>query len=138
MRKNNRVVRKLRFPDNFLIKIAVLQAAGRKAVFCAIIFLFCAITFLNALGSKEPGTQDVEATGRVRLVKNGPQFSLVISSEDREWYIESGEREKLMRLQQQIVTVKGKEYYIDMTFAGGRSAGRRYYLKDVKVIKTPV
>ena len=78
--------------------------------------------------------QKVEVSGRVRLVGNSPMTSLVISGEDREWYIESGEKEKLMHLQQQNVTVIANEYYEDRVFANGTSAGRFYFLKDITVI----
>jgi hypothetical protein len=78
--------------------------------------------------------QKVEASGRVRLVGNSPMTSLVISGEDREWYVESGEKEKLMHLQQQYVTVTAYEYYEDRVFANGTSAGRFYFLKDIVVI----
>ena len=60
--------------------------------------------------------------------------SLVITGEDREWYVESGEKEKLMHLQQQNVTVIANEYYEDRVFANGTSAGRFYFLKDIVVI----
>jgi hypothetical protein len=78
--------------------------------------------------------QKVEASGKVRLVGNSPMTSLVISGEDREWYIESGEKKKLMHLQQQNVTVIANEYYEDLVFANGTPAGRFYYLKDIIVI----
>jgi len=68
------------------------------------------------------------------MVGNSPMTSLVISGEDREWHIESGENEKLMHLQQQNVTVTAKEYYEDRVFANGTSAGRFYFLKDIIVI----
>jgi hypothetical protein len=76
----------------------------------------------------------VEASGRVRLVGSSPMTSLVISGKDREWYIESDEKEKLMHLQQQNVTVIANEYYEDRVFANGVSAGRFYFLKDIIVI----
>ena len=79
--------------------------------------------------------QKIEASGRVRLVGNSPMTSLVISGEDREWYIESGEKKKLMHLQQQNVTVIANEYYEDRVFANGTSAGRYYFLKDIIVIE---
>ena len=78
--------------------------------------------------------QKVEVSGRVRLVGNSPLTSLVISGEDREWYVEAGEKEKLMHLQQQNVTVTAYEYYEDRVFANGTSAGRYYFLKDIIVI----
>jgi hypothetical protein len=79
--------------------------------------------------------QKVEASGRVRLVGNSPMTSLVISGEDREWYIEAGEKEKLMHLQQQNVIVIANEYYEDRVFANGTSAGRFYFLKDIVVVE---
>jgi hypothetical protein len=79
--------------------------------------------------------QRVEVSGRVRLVGNSPMTALVITGEDREWYVESGEKEKLMHLQQQDVTVIAYEYYEDRVFANGASAGRYYFLKDITVIK---
>jgi hypothetical protein len=105
------------------------------------LLLFAAGNIL-ALGKREKGrtktqyseTQKIEASGRVRLVGNSPMTSLVISGEDREWYIESGEKEKLMHLQQQNVTVIANEYYEDRVFANGTSAGRFYFLKDIIVI----
>jgi hypothetical protein len=78
--------------------------------------------------------QKVEASGRVRLVGSSPMTELVISGEDREWYVESGEKEKLMQLQQQNVTVTAYEYYEDRFFANGASAGRYYFLKDIVII----
>ena len=78
--------------------------------------------------------QKIQASGRVRLVGNSPMTSLVITGEDREWYVESGEKEKLMHLQQQDVTVSAYEYYEDRVFANGTSAGRYYFLKDIVVI----
>ena len=92
---------------------------------------------LNALGG---GEQDgskphkVEVTGRVRLVGSSPMTSLVITGESREWFIYSKEQDKLMHLQQQMVTVRAKEYYFDRVFANGMSAGRHYYLKDIVII----
>jgi hypothetical protein len=77
----------------------------------------------------------VEASGRVRLVGSSPFTLLVISGEDREWYIEADEKEKLMHLQQQNVTVIANEYYEDRVFANGTSAGRFYFLKDIIVIE---
>ena len=100
---------------------------------------------LLPLGKREKGRakpqysepQKIEASGRVRLVGNSPMTSLVISGEDREWYIEFKEQEKLMHLQQQNVTVIANEYYEDRVFANGTSAGRFYFLKDIIIIIDP-
>jgi hypothetical protein len=111
------------------------------------VFLFLLLLLaagnLMPLGNREKkqtepqrdSSRKVEVSGRVRLVGNSPMTSLVISGEDREWYVESGEKEKLMRLQQQDVTVTAYEYYEDRVFANGASAGRYYFLKDIVVIK---
>ena len=85
-------------------------------------------------GQKSDSLQKVEVSGRVRLVGNNPMTSLVISGEDREWYIESGEKEKFMHLQQQNITVIANEYYEDRIFANGTSAGRYYFLRNIIVI----
>jgi len=77
----------------------------------------------------------VEVSGRVRLVGSSPMTSLVITGEDREWYVEPAEKEKLMQLQQQNVTVTADEYYEDRLFANGTSAGRFWFLKDIAVIE---
>jgi hypothetical protein len=103
-------------------------------------FLFCALAAAgNALGDRDPArggaaTKTVQASGRVRLVGSSPQTSLVISGGEREWYVHPGEEKKLMHLQQQTVTVAGTEYVKDLTFANGTSAGRRYYLKNIRII----
>jgi len=91
-----------------------------------------------ALGVKEETAekpQKVEVSGKVRMVGNSPMTSLIISGEEREWYVEQEEMKKLVEYQQQIVTVKAQEYYYDRTFANGSSAGRQYYLKNIVVIK---
>jgi hypothetical protein len=84
---------------------------------------------------KENGLQKVEVSGRVRMVGSSPNTFLVLSGEDREWYIEPNEQDKLMKLQQQTVTVRAYEYYQDLFFANGSSAGRHYYLKDITVLR---
>ena len=113
----------------------------KKFVPFFLFFLFAAGNLLP-LGNKEKdrakpqrdSLRKVEVSGRVRLVGNSPMTSLVITGEDREWYVESAEKEKLMRLQQQNVTVTANEYYEDRVFANGTSDGRYYFLKDITVI----
>ncbi|MDR0316101.1 MAG: hypothetical protein LBH97_04290 [Treponema sp.] len=103
-----------------------------------LLLIFGVVAGLFAFGAKETGdteTQIVVVSGRVRLVGSSPLTSLVISGENREWYVEPGEERKLMQLQQQIVTVEGREYYRDLTFVNGVSAGRRYFLKNIKIIE---
>jgi hypothetical protein len=113
----------------------------KKIVPLSFLLLF-AIGNLLPLGNKDKNRtkkqyselQKIEASGRVRLVGNSPMTSLVISGKDREWYVESGEKKKLMHLQQQNVIVIANEYYEDRVFANGTSAGRFYFLKDIIVI----
>jgi hypothetical protein len=87
------------------------------------------------LGRNEPPKTRVEVSGRVRLVGSGPNTELVITGKDREWHISPRDRKKLMKLQQQIVRVRGKEYFTDLRFANGRPAGRRYILEDITLMK---
>jgi len=99
--------------------------------------LLCAAQNTFARGGDErdqPKTRKVEISGRVRMVGNSPMTSLVISGENREWYVEPKEQEKLTDLQQQTVTVRAEEYYYDRTFANGASAGRQYYIKNIVII----
>jgi len=108
----------------------------RAAVLLFVLLYAAGNTF--ALGGKEENAakpQKVEVSGKVRMVGSSPMTSLVISGEDREWYIEREEMKKLMDFQQQLVTVKAQEYYYDRTFANGTSAGRQYYLKNIVIIK---
>ena len=100
--------------------------------------LFIAIFFItsgniNAMGGSEKN-QQIEVSGRVRLVGSSYSSNLVITGETREWYIDENEQDKFMHLQQQYVDVKGNEYYIDRYFANGTFAGRYYYLKNITVI----
>ena len=92
---------------------------------------------LPAGGGKEPeGSKPEKVTvcGKVRLTGSGPMTILVITGEDREWQIDQPEENKLMHLQQQYVTVTGKESSVEYFFANGKSAGRHYFLKDITVI----
>jgi hypothetical protein len=87
-------------------------------------------------GGGEDASQNsfVRVSGRVRLVGSGVFPELVISGEDREWFIGKDEQSKLIEFQQSFVTVEGAESYVDLTFANGLPAGRRYTLKNVKLI----
>jgi hypothetical protein len=100
------------------------------------VLLLCTALNVYAMGKKEPGQVKVTVSGTVRMVGSSPMTSLVITGENREWYIEQAEERKLAHLQQQTVTVSGTEYYADYTFANGVSAGRRYFLKNITVIRT--
>ena len=108
-----------------------------KKFAAAMLLLVVLCALLNALGrGEQDGTkpQKVEISGTVRLVGNSPMTSLVITGEGREWFVDADEKDKLMHLQQQTVTVRAKEYYVDRVFANGMPAGRHYYLKDITVI----
>ena len=72
----------------------------------------------------------------MRLVGSSPNTELVITGEDREWYVSAKDRNKLMKLQQQIVRVRGKESFVDLRFANGMSAGRRYILEDITLVSS--
>ena len=92
---------------------------------------------VNALGRRDRDlaqAQKIEVSGRVRLVGSSPMTSLVITGEGREWFVEPGEQDKLMHLQQQTITVRATEYYQDRFFANGSPAGRHYYLKNITII----
>ena len=107
-----------------------------------ILLLFFVLYAANifALGREEkdrPKTRKVEISGRVRMVGNSPMTSLVISGENREWYIEPKEQDILIDFQQQTVTVRAEEYYYDRVFANGTSAGRQYYIKNIVLIAPP-
>jgi len=109
----------------------------KLAVILLLFFLLCAAENTFARGREEQGPskpQKVEISGKVRMVGNSPMNSLVISGENREWYIEPKEQEKLMEFQQQTVTVRAEEYYYDRVFANGTPAGRQYYVKNIVVI----
>jgi hypothetical protein len=118
--------------------------------------LLCSAALLDGLGENEKKTgqmpesenvkpngkstggdtvpQLVRVSGRVRLVGSGIFSELVISGEDREWFISKDEQSKLFEYQQRLVTVEGTETYTDLTFANGLPAGRRYTLKNLKII----
>jgi len=81
----------------------------------------------------EPVPVQVTVTGKVRLTGSSPMTSLVITGERREWIVEPAEEKKLKLLQQQTVTVSGKEYYVDCFFANGKPAGRKYFLKEIVI-----
>jgi hypothetical protein len=109
---------------------------SRFAVIPLSLFFLCIAVNAFAWGNRDGSKpHKVEVRGVVRLVGNSPFSSLVISGEDREWYIVPEEQKKLMDLQQQMVTVRGQEYYYDRTFANGTSAGRQYYIKNIVIVK---
>ena len=111
---------------------------GKTVGILLLLALLYAVPNAFALGRGENADQPkgVEVTGRVRLVGNSPMSSLVITGEEREWHIDQGEQKKLMDLQHRVVTVRAREYYYDMFFANGLPAGRRYFLRNITVIRS--
>ncbi|GHS88325.1 hypothetical protein FACS189487_06330 [Campylobacterota bacterium] len=99
--------------------------------------LFLLAVSLGACTSKKdtPAPIAIEAVGKVRLVGSSIRREIVISGEGREWYIKPEEQRKLSEFQQQIVRVKGNETSIELKFANGVSAGTRYFLTDIEIIK---
>jgi hypothetical protein len=77
----------------------------------------------------------VQVTGRVRLVGNEPFTELVITGQNRDWFIEKNEMYKLRDLQQRTVTVEGIQTVTSLQWASGLPAGNRYSLKDIRIIR---
>ena len=122
-----------------------LEEAGKGCAvnkifrFSLLLFLLCCLAaVLPALGNKEKEPKEtepvVQITGRVRLVGTGTFPELVISGEEKEWYVAGDERQKLMDLQHRIVTVEANETVRELKFAGGQSAGERRTLKNIRII----
>ena len=118
---------------------------NRTLGFALLPLFFCLAADLPAWGRKEeqrstaqeekaPQIQVIQVSGRVRLVGNEPFPELVITSPDREWYIDKDDEYKLRDLQQQTVTVEGTETVKTLTFANGRPAGERRTLKNIRII----
>jgi hypothetical protein len=77
----------------------------------------------------------VRITGRIRLVGNEPFTELVITTEERDYFIEKNEEYKLKELQQQTVTIEGIQTVISLQWASGLPAGNRYSLKDIRILR---
>jgi len=105
---------------------------SRPCIVFLLLFL-CIAVALSAGGNKEKSTV-VQVTGRVRLVGSSPLSEVVITGQDREWYIANEEMNKLKDLQQRIVTVEGSETVQTLTFASGLPAGERRTLRNIKII----
>jgi hypothetical protein len=90
-----------------------------------------------ALGAQDRGEtrETLRVAGVVRLVGSGPGVELLLSNEDREWHIDLRDRDKLWDLQQQTVTLEGEEWTEELTFADGRPAGERRYLRNITIIE---
>jgi hypothetical protein len=90
----------------------------------------------QSVGDSEVRERLVKITGRVRMVGSGTFPELVLSGEEREWYIDKTSVAALRDYQQQTITVEGIETWADLSFANGFSAGRRYTLRDIKIVVT--
>jgi len=77
----------------------------------------------------------VRITGRIRLVGNEPFTELVITTQERDYFIEKSEVYKLKELQQRTVTIEGIQTVVSLQWASGLPAGNRYSLKDIKIIR---
>ena len=88
---------------------------------------------------KEGETEAVEAvlvqvTGIVRLVGSAPITEIVITGQDKEWYVSREDDRLLRELQHRTVTVEGYESVFELRFANGFYAGQRCELKDIKIL----
>ena len=104
-----------------------------------LLLFFCSAAVLSARGGKEEKSAAVQSTvvqvsGRVRLVGSEPFSELVITGQDREWYIDKDDEHKLKDLQHRTVTVEGAETVKALTFANGLPAGERRTLKNIRII----
>jgi len=109
-------------------------------------FLFISLFVLSsvmlfALGSKEKETPKeetplnvVQITGVVRLVGTAHFPEIVISHDDKDWFVVKAEAGKLHDLQQQVVTVEAEETVTELQFANGMSAGMRRELRNIRII----
>ena len=104
---------------------------NKRLCFCLFIFFTTALVF--AFGRRER-VITVEVTGIVRMVGAGLLSEIVISGQEREWYVAKDEEYKLIDLQHRTITVEGVQTIIQLRFANGFPAGERYYLERVRVI----
>ena len=97
------------------------------------LFFSCFAVVLPAWGSRER-VPVIEVSGIVRLVGSGPGTELVISGQDKEWYVAKEEAHKLIDLQYRLVTVEGEETVVNLTFANGMPAGEQRSLRNIKIL----
>ena len=109
-----------------------------RRLVCFGLAFVCLAAFLPARGSKEPDPVPqqtvVQVKGRVRLVGSVGFEELVISGDNGQWYVSNEDAPKLKNLQQQTVTVEGVEEIKELKWASGRSAGKRRYLSNIKIV----
>ena len=100
----------------------------RGAIFC---LLFICLAAVQCQCQKK---EAVQVTGKVRLVGSGTFSELVISGDGKQWYVASEEVQKLRDLQQRVVTIEGDESVKELTWASGSPAGKRWYLRNIRII----
>jgi hypothetical protein len=103
-----------------------------KRILFLVVFL-CFSVVLSAGSVEEEGIL-VQATGRVRLVGSDVLSEVVISAEDKQWYVAGEDMQKLKDLQQRTITVEGEETVKELRWANGRLAGRRRYLSNIRIL----
>jgi hypothetical protein len=85
-------------------------------------------------GDENRVQETVRVTGRVRMVGSGPSRELVITGTAGEWHTGAQDWDRLVNLQQRVVTVEGKLDSRDMILPNGAYAGTRLTLRDITVI----
>jgi hypothetical protein len=125
----------------FFCLVAVLPAWGRKEKSESkkndtqtIVFEKYFVEEIEEGETKAAIASLVQAGGIVRLVGGGPIPELVITGQDREWYVSREDEHLLKNLQHRTVTVEGYESIFELRFANGLYAGQRRTLKDIKII----
>jgi hypothetical protein len=109
-----------------------------------IVIVLSVLAFFTLLSAGKQEDQEypqgtIEITGRIRLVGTALFSNMVITdSQDRDWYVENEDRQKLSSLEQREVTVRGKTEYRDIIMASGEKAGVRRYLRDIKIMRSPL
>jgi len=77
---------------------------------------------------------EIIITGTVRLVGSAMFSSMVITDkDDHDWYIENEDRDKLAKLEQQNVKVRGKPEYEELAVSGEKM-GLKRYLRDINIL----
>jgi len=115
-----------------------MRAKKTTAILLALALLH-AIPHLSAFdaGGQESVGQprEVEITGRVRLVGTSRFPSLMIAGEERDWLVADDERDKLMDLQQRVVTVRAQEHTYEVVLANGLVSRRHHVLRGITVVR---
>jgi len=105
-----------------------------KRVICCFLVLFILCAIVIFAGDDQENTDSIQVTGIVRLIGTGNFPQIVITTEDKEWYLPKEDADKLYNLQHRKVTVEGEWSKKELKFASGRSAGTRYELRNIKII----